>query len=121
MVEEQESCNLLWTEWTNKEFVERMVVNEAVDRPLRTEESVKQLGSLKSTVKAVENITQKQARIGRVINLGKFEKLSMKVASDPDSYFIFSKRLVGGCPPDLLTSLHYTDLKSPRLLDSKDQ
>lgn len=121
-MDEAESCNLLWTEWTNKEFVEKMnVMQRDNGKVMRTEESAKQLGSLKSTVKVVENIYQKQARIGKIINLGMFTKLNLKLASDPESYYIFSKKLANGSPPELLNSLFCSELKDPRALDSKDQ
>lgn len=101
LVDEADTCNLLWTEWTNREFVEKMGQGqvEEKEKGLRTEESTKQLGNLRRTVKVVENMMQKQSRIGKVINLGMFSKLNMKLSNDPDNYYIFSKKLTHGPPP----------------------
>lgn len=102
-------CNLLWTEWNTRDFTEKLpCLDKEVPAKVKTEseESVKQLNSLKTTVRAVENMMQKTSKISRLINLQAFSKLNLKISQEEDSYYVFGRRLTSQTPVELAKTMY---------------
>lgn len=90
LVDDVAECNLLWTEWNTRDFTEKLPAlgrdNSGMIKT-ESEESQKQLGSLKNTVRMVvpflimqENMQQKVSKISRLINLQAYQKLNLKIS-----------------------------------------
>lgn len=113
-VEDQDSCNLMWSEWNRMDFVETLEKNfrigpkkDTLSENSTESKKIYRINSTSSPVKPnrSDELPDKKVIVGKIINLKKFDKIPSKISRSHDHYYSFSKKLRDGFPVELSESL----------------